>query len=287
MGYFIRNTAEFQNELGRHYKVIIFDDDLTGDSSDTFTLSKRGFDLTYETEDRTRFTGLIPSNVEFDIVTTSVADETLASDIKGAAFGRFLIRIDKSDDGGSTYNRWWCGNILSDVSSNPDLSFQQHPSFTFTATDGLAELVDVKLDDNTTYASLNTLTPFVDVIISSLKNDLDSSVFWNATGTGHRFLRTMVNWYTDNMPTPASNIDPLRQSGSIFRAFKEVENGQEVTISSYDALDRICKAWGARLFLADGRWNFTQNNAYTQMASGGGQWRRDYYKQDNDVIASV
>ena len=59
MGYFIRNTAEFQNELGRHYKVIIFDDDLTGDSSDTFTLSKRGFDLTYETEDRTRFTGLI------------------------------------------------------------------------------------------------------------------------------------------------------------------------------------------------------------------------------------
>tara|TARA_R100000458_G_scaffold58821_1_gene67735 strand:+ start:8635 stop:10896 length:2262 start_codon:yes stop_codon:yes gene_type:complete len=286
MGYFIRNTAEFQNELGRHYKVIIFDNTLSGDSSDTFTLSKRGFDLTYETEDRTRFTGLIPSNVEFDIVTTSVADETLASDIKGAAFGRFLIRIDKSDDGGSTYARWWCGNILSDVSSNPDLSFQQHPSFTFTATDGLAELVDVRLDDNTTYASINTLTPFVDVIISSLKNDLDSSVFWNATGTGHRFLRTMVNWYTDNMPTPASNIDPLRQSGSIFRAFREVENGTEVTISSYDALDRICKAWGARLFLADGRWNFTQNNAYTQMASGGGQWRRDYYKQDNDVIAS-
>ena len=286
MGYFVRNTAEFQNELGRHYKVIIFDNTLSGDSSDTFTLSKRGFDLTYETEDRTRFTGLIPSNVEFDIVTTSVADETLASDIKGAAFGRFLIRIDKSDDNGSTYTRWWCGNILSDVSSNPDLSFQQHPSFTFTATDGLAELVDVRLDDNTTYASLNTLTPFVDVIISSLKNDLDSSVFWNATGTGHRFLRTMVNWYTDNMPTPASNIDPLRQSGSIFRAFREVENGTEVTISSYDALDRICKAWGARLFLADGRWNFTQNNSYTQMASGGGQWRRDYYKQDNDVIAS-
>ena len=286
MGYFIRNTAEFQNELGRHYKVIIFDDDLTGDSSDTFTLSKRGFDLTYETEDRTRFTGLIPSNVEFDIVTTSTADETLASDIKGAAFGRFLIRIDKSEDGGSTYARWWCGNILSDVSSNPDLSFQQHPSFTFTATDGLAELVDVRLDDNTTYASINTLTPFVDVIISSLKNDLDSSVFWNATGTGHRFLRTMVNWYTDNMPTPASNIDPLRQSGSIFRAFKEVENGTEVTISSYDALDRICKAWGARLFLANGQWQFIQNNAYTQMATGGGQFRRDYFKQDNAIDGS-
>lgn len=281
----IRSTAEFQNELGRYYKITIFDDTLSSDSSDTFTLSNRGFDLTYETEDRTRFTGLIPSKVEFDIVTTSVADETLASDIKGAAFGRFLIRIDKSDDG-TSYSRWWCGNILSDVSSNPDLSFQQHPSFTFTATDGLAELVDIRLDDNTTYASLNTLTPFVDVIISSLKNDLDSSRFWDNSGSAHRFLRTMVNWYTDNMPTPASNIDPLRQSGSIFRAFREVENGTEVTISSYDALDRICKAWGARLFLADGRWNFTQNNAYTQMASGGGQWRRDYYKQDNDVIAS-
>ena len=159
----IRSTSEFQNELGRHYKITIFDDTLSGDSSDTFTLSKRGFDLTYETEDRTRFTGLIPSNVEFDIVTTSTADETLASDIKGAAFGRFLIRIDKSEDNGTSYSRWWGGNLLSDVSSNPDLSFEQHPSFTFTATDGLAELVDIRLDDNTTYASLNTLGVVTDL----------------------------------------------------------------------------------------------------------------------------
>jgi len=280
----IRSTAEFQNELGRYYKITIFDDTLSGDSSDTFTLSKRGFDLTYETEDRTRFTGLIPSNVEFDIVTTSTADETLASDIKGAAFGRFLIRIDKSDDG-TSYSRWWGGNLLSDVSSNPDLSFEQHPSFTFTATDGLAELVDIRLDDNTTYASLNTLTPFVDVILSSLKNDLDSSRFWDTSGSAHRFLRTMVNWYTDNMPQGQSR-DPLRQSGTIFRAFREIENGTEVTISSYDALDRICKVWGARLFLSEGQWHFIQNNAYTQMSTGGGQFRRDYLKVNNTIDGS-
>jgi hypothetical protein len=285
MAYYIRNTSEFKNDLAKYYKLVIYDNTLTGDSTDTFTLSSRGFDLNYETEDRTRFTGLIPSNVEFDIITTSSADETLVSDIKGAPFGRFLIRIDESDDG-TSYSRWWAGNLLSDVSDAPDLSFEQHPSFTFTATDGLAELVDIKLDRNTTYATLNTLTTFVDVIISSLKNDLDSSVFWNATGTGHRFLRTMVNWYTANMPTPATSVDPLRQSGAIFRAFQEVENGSQVTISSFDALDRICRAFGARLFLSEGRWNFTQNNAYTQMASGGGQWRRDYYKQDNDIIAT-
>ena len=285
MAYYIRNTSQFQNDLGKYYQLVIYDNTLTGDSTDTFTLSSRGFDLNYETEDRTRFTGLIPSNVEFDIITTSSADETLVSDIKGAAFGRFLIRIDESDDG-SSWARWWAGNVLSDVSDAPDLSYEQHPSFTFTATDGLAELVDIKLDRNTTYATLNTLTSFVDVIISSLKNDLDSSIFWNATGTGHRFLRTMVNWYTANMPTPAANIDPLRQSGAIFRAFQEVENNSEVTISSFDALDRICRAFGARLFLSEGRWNFTQNNAYTQMASGSGQWRRDYFKQDNTIIAS-
>jgi hypothetical protein len=285
MAYYIRRTAQFQNDLGKYYQLVIYDNTLSGDSTDTFTLSARGFDLNYETEDRTRFTGLIPSNIEFDLITMSSADETLVSDIKGAVFGRFLIRIDESDDG-SSWTRWWAGNVLSDVSDAPDLSYQQHPSFTFTATDGLAELVDIKLDDNTSFASLNTLTSFVDIIINSLKNDLDSSVFWDATGTGHRFLRTMVNWRTANMPSAASNVDPLRQCGAIFRAFKEVEDGEEVTISSFEALERICRAFGARLFLSEGRWNFTQNNAYTQMASGSGQWRRDYYKQDNSIIAS-
>ena len=109
MAYYIRNTSQFQNDLGKYYQLVIYDNTLTGDSTDTFTLSSRGFDLNYETEDRTRFTGLIPSNVEFDIITTSSADETLVSDIKGAAFGRFLIRIDESDDG-TSYSRWWAGN---------------------------------------------------------------------------------------------------------------------------------------------------------------------------------
>ena len=81
MAYYIRNTSQFQNDLGKYYQLVIYDNTLSGDSTDTFTLSSRGFDLNYETEDRTRFTGLIPSNVEFDIITTSSADETLVSDI--------------------------------------------------------------------------------------------------------------------------------------------------------------------------------------------------------------
>ena len=284
MSYFIKTQSEFQNELGKYYRIVIYDDDITQDFSNVFKSSKRGFDLSYETDDRTRFTGLIPSNVKFDIV-SDMFHENIIEQIKNAEYGRFLVRIDQSDDGVS-YSRYWAGNILSDVSSTPNLDKNQHPIATFTATDGLAELVDVKLDDNTTYASLNTLTPFVDIILSSLKNDLDSSRFWDSSGTAHRFLRTMVNWYTSNMPGPANNRDPLRQSGCIFRAFKKEENGEEVTISSYEALDRICKAWGARLFLSEGKWNFIQNNAYTQMASGGGQFRRDYLKTDNTIDGS-
>jgi len=268
----------FQNDLGKYFKLNLYDSSFSGTAT-PFFLSDRGFDLKYQTKDRTRFTGLIPSSVTFDFVHTASADATLINNIKTAPYKRFQLEILISDDGIS-FDEYWCGNVLSDVSAEQNLSFLAGTSTTLTVSDGLAQLIDVKVDDNNTY-TINQLTSFVDYIRLCLLNDVGTSFCW---GASERFLQTMVNWWTDSMPSAAQSVDPLRQSGAIFRAFKEVVEGEDVSISSFDMLDRICQAFGARLFLSEGQWRFHQVNSFAQMSSG--QFRRSYYKGSNTVIAS-
>ena len=275
----LRKEGIFQNDEGRFFKLNIYDSAWGGLSTD-LTVSARGFDLEYQCKDRTRFTGVIPSYVTFDVIPLNAVDEAFIEDVRGAAYKRFQIEILDSTSLTSGYGNWWCGNILSDVSDEENLSFEAGTQTTFTATDGLAQLEDVLVDDNNTY-TINELTTFVDYIRKCLLNDVGTSFCW---GASDRFLQTMCNWSTNSMPSVAQSVDPLRQSGCIFRAFQEVINGQNVTISSFEMLDRICRAWGARLFLADGQWRFIQNNSYSQMGSG--QFRRSYYKGSNTVIAS-
>mgnify|MGYP003144810533 CR=1 FL=1 len=268
----------FQNDFGKYFKLNLYDSTYSGTSTDFF-LSDRGFDLEYQTKDRTRFTGVIPSKLTFDYVHTSSADDTIIDNIKSAPYKRFQLEVLISDDG-SSFDEYWCGNVLSDVSRDQNLSYLAGKKTTITVTDGLAQLIDVKVDDNNSY-NLNQLTNFVDYIRLCLLNDVGTSFCW---GASDRFLQTMVNWWTDFMPSAAQNIDPLRQCGAIFRAFKEIEDGESVTISSFDMLDRICTAFGARLFLSKGQWRFHQVNSFAQMSSG--QYRRSYYKGANTIIAS-
>ena len=275
----LRKEAIFQNDKGRFYKLNIYDSTWGGTTTD-LTLSARGFDLEYQCKDRTRFTGVIPSYVTFDVVAENAVDEAFIEDVRGAAYKRFQLEILESTSVGSGYTNWWCGNILADVSDEQNLSFEAGTQTTFTATDGLAQLEDVLVNDNNTY-NLNDLTTFVDYIRQCLLNDVGTSFCW---GASDRFLYTMCNWSTDFMPSVAQGVDPLRQSGCIFRAFQEVVNGQNLTISSFEMLDRICRAWGARLFLSDGQWRFIQNNSYSQMSSG--QFRRSYLKGSNTIDGS-
>lgn len=206
----LRRTAEFQNDKGIYYKLEIYDS-LTGSpSSFTLQLGASGFELNYEAKDRTRFSGVIPSNVKFDIIPRDSSEQTVIDDIAGAAYGRFQLKILKSSDGVS-YNNYWVGNILSDVSSRQNLSFQAGTQQTITATDGLAELVDVSWTTGNTYAD-GTTYRFLAIILNILRDTaiLNTSQYFGATDN---FLQTQVNWFTSQMPTPAAGIDPLYYSG--------------------------------------------------------------------------
>ena len=240
----LRRTAEFQNDKGIYYKLEIYDS-LTGSpSSFTLQLGASGFELNYEAKDRTRFSGVIPSNVKFDIIPRDSSEQAVIDDIAAAAYGRFQLKILKSSDG-VTYNNYWVGNILSDVSSRQNLSFQAGTQQTITATDGLAELVDVAWTTGNTYADGSTYR-FLAIIFNILRDTaiLNTSQYFGAT---ENFLQTQVNWYTGQMPTPAADKDPLYFSGIKPTALKKKENNEFVPIDAFDALDRTMIVTGKQL----------------------------------------
>jgi hypothetical protein len=274
----LRRTAEFQNDQGIYYKLEIYDS-LTGSpSSFTLQLGASGFELNYEAKDRSRFSGVIPSNVKFDIIPRDSSEQTVIDDIAAAAYGRFQLKILKSSDGVS-YNNYWVGNILSDVSSRQNLSFQAGTQQTITATDGLAELVDVAWTTGNTYAD-GTTYRFLAIIFNILRDTaiLNTSQYFGAT---ENFLQTQVNWYTAQMPTPSVGKDPLYFSGIKPTALKKKENNEFVPIDAFDALDRIMKCWGARLMLSDGMWRMIQPNGYSDT-----NFERTYRKGTTSVVSS-
>ena len=274
----LRRTAEFQNDKGIYYKLEIYDS-LTGSpSSSTLQLGASGFQLNYEAKDRTRFSGVIPSNVKFDIIPRDSSEQTVIDDIAGAAYGRFQLKILKSSDGVS-YNNYWVGNILSDVSARQNLSFLAGTQQTITATDGLAELVDVAWTSGNTYVD-GTTYRFLTILQRILRDSsiLNTSQYFDTTDD---FLQTQVNWYTGQMPTPAADKDPLFFSGIKPTALKKEENGEFVPIDAFDALDRIMKCWGARLMLSDGMWRVIQPNGYEDT-----NYERTYRKGNTTVVSS-
>ena len=270
----LKRTCEFQNDLGEYYKLSIYDSSFSGSPS-AFITTGRGFDLKYETEDRNRFSGLIPSSVQFDIVQQFSADQTLINDIREGAYKKFQLTIERSTDG-TSYDLWWVGNILSDVSAeqNRPLTAQSSAAEKFTtvtAVDGLAELVDLRLDAITTTVP-TALTSFMQWTFYILNEIIQTNDLWGASDI---FMTTMVNWANSTL-TVAQGQDPFRQSAVKKEAFEVVENEEVVFISCFDVLDRMVRTFGANMYLSNGRWNIIQANAYSEMSSG--QFSRNYLK---------
>lgn len=275
----LRRTAEFQNDKGIYYKLEIYDS-LTGSPSAlTLQLGASGFELKYEAQDRTRFSGVIPSSVKMDIIPRDSSEQAVIDDIAKAPYGRFQLKILKSSDG-TNFNNYWVGNILSDVSSRQNLSFFAGTQQTITATDGLAELVDVPWTLGNTYVD-GTTYRFLTILILILRDNtgLNTSQYFTVS---EDFLKTQVNWYTSQMPTPAAVRDPLFFSGIKPVALKKEENDQFVPVDAFTALDRIMKCWGARLILSDGCWRVIQPNGYAAS-----NYERTYRKNTTTLISST
>ncbi len=270
--------CSFRSDRGVYYRLDIYDNEATNDTYYAPDLSVRGFDLTYETDDKNRFTGLIPSDLQFDLLITSNAQQSLINDIKVSIYGRWQVGLYRSTDN-ITYELFWAGNLLNDINPEQDLDYPRE--FTLTAVCGLSNLKDIEFNEGVGYDTPSTFTClqyFRNAFINQIKTD----TFF---ASNDRFIRTYVDWTNDGIGHQ-SDRDPLVYSRFNFMAFVELDdNGAKKYSNTFDLLDSICKTFGMRCFFSNGDWRLIQVNYYNSWETPNTQFYR-YYNLNNPVTGA-
>jgi len=270
----------FSSDSSVYYRLEIYDNEATNNTYYTPNLSSKGFDLTYQTDDEDRFTGLIPSELVFDMLITSNAQQALINEIKISVYGRWQIGVYRSNDDVS-YDLFWCGNLLNDISPEQDVAYPRE--FSLTAVCGLSNLQDIKFNTNIGYDTSSSYT-CLQYFRYSFINQINTDTFFTGVSPG-RFIRTYVDWTTDTM-THQADRDPLVYSRFNFMAFVELgNNGVKEYATAFDFLNSICNTFGMRCFFSNGSWHLVQVNYYDNWTTGNTHFYR-YYNVANAATGS-
>jgi|TARA_Y100000310_G_scaffold127029_1_gene126060 hypothetical protein len=276
-----RIQYKFRSDKGTYYRLTIIDT-----SSSTSTLyddvfaNDEGFKLTYETNDDDRFTGLIPSKVDLGFFIDDNSGDgnpnninIIINSIRTSDYKRWQLKIENSTND-STYYLFWVGNFLNDINAEDDISLPRE--IKLTAICGLGALDNIPFNEVTIY-NFNVRYSCYRYIYNSLLNDIDTENNW---GTDDRFIRSVVDWTNSQIPR-TNATDPLNNTRFLASAYAPVDdNGTRQPKTAFNLLNDICKVFGARFFLSDGKWTFIQVNTYEQMNSSD-QFYRDYKKGNN------
>ena len=270
-----------QSDNGTYYRIDVYNNNAISSATYTPKLGADGFTLTYQTDNDNRFTGLIPSEVTFDILVTEDGEQAVVNDIRGSVYGGFDMSIFKSTDD-VTYELYWAGLLLNDISPEQDIS--RPTRIKLTAVCGLAPLRDIDFNVDTGYStpsSFQTLTYFQNIFNNQIGL---KDYYW---GVSDDYIITSVDWTTDTMTSQAGR-DPLVSSRFNFMAYVDVdeETGTKKFKSSFELLDNVCKAWGMRCFLSDGKWHLIQVNNYDNWKAPNTHYFRKYYKNSGTTIAA-
>ena len=270
-----------QSDNGTYYRIDVYNNNAISSTTYTPKLGADGFTLTYQTDNDNRFTGLIPSEVSFDILVTEDGEQAVVNDIRGSVYGGFDMSIWKSSDD-VTYELYWAGLLLNDISPEQDIS--RPTRVKLTAVCGLAPLKDIDFNVDTGYStpsSFQTLTYFQNIFNNQIGLQ---DYYW---GVSDDYILTSVDWTTDTM-TSVEYRDPLVASRFNFMAYVDVddETGTKQFKSSFELLDNVCKAWGMRCFLSDGKWHLIQVNNYDNWKAPNTHYYRIYYKNSGTTIAA-
>jgi hypothetical protein len=262
---------QFQTDNGTFYKIEVFNNDSSDSTQYTPNVGADGFSLTYQTDTDNRFTGLIPSEVTFDIFLENDAQRAVANNIQTSTLGTFDMAIYKSIDD-SSYDLYWAGVLLNDVSNEKDIDYPQ--KITLTAIDGLATLKDKPFNENVGYS-----TPSSFQVIAYFLNAFRLQITWtdNYIAANEDLIFTYVNWSTDS-PGYVSHRDPLNFSRFNFMAFVDVneDDGTKEYKDTFFLLDSICKSFCVRCFFSEGTWHIVSVNNYDNWKSPNTNFFRKY-----------
>ena len=252
----VRHEIEFTNSQGYLHILRILDTEWVASKSD-ITLNGEAFTINYngDADGRDRFKSIISSQCTFSFSYTG-QDSTinnLISDLIQYQEDRFYIEIGRATD--ASIPIIWRGKIVQDLIKYDDLPKSRFVEV--TASCGLNSLKAVSVESIVTgLVNYN----FVDLFTKILKEALPTD-FW---GTSDAFLRTVAEWY--EVQQIGTTIDPLRHSRfNLNGVLGELNNDNVVEyLNCYEALEIMLKAWGARIFMADGKWNIIQVAQYKQ-----------------------
>ena len=246
----IKYQAEFDTIYDVNYKIRIYDEDWGGAATD-FNVESPGFTLTYDGKGKKRNHEIKASSVSIYALAENAAFDTFTRTIREGAQGRFRVEILRENV------PYWRGTILSDIGSEALSSYPN--SVTLRAIDGLSLMKEIPFNTDVYGGALST-KPHIEVIQNMIK--YYSNIF-DFYGASDDILRTCVNWYEADQPTPAAGIDPLEYSQTplgVFRTWSP--DGSARYASAYDVLKEYCRLWGARIFQSNAVWCFFQESAY-------------------------
>lgn len=298
-----RYRGEFKSDQGVYYRIKIYDSDYTGVTVNSFRCDSTGFKLTYKGEGDERYQPIKSSSINFGMYIEGSSHETglFVNLLQTAEQSRFKVQIDRGTNG-VAYTTFWRGILTNDIIQIEDVSYPY--KIKVKAVDGLSMMKDIPFNRdvyNGSSGSLTSLYTFENIVCNFLKHYTGGLVdFFSTTQT---FVREMVHWYEDSMPTPGSSNGPWEYSAIYPKAFMDIEYDGSTEeklepISAYNALEAILKCWGLRIWQQEGYWHiyhvdmwrndiglhYYRRLAYTSSELGSGVLNYQYTQQNLDNV---
>ena len=247
----VRLRSVYYTEKGNPAVLQLWDSSYSGATTEfkcqALQISWRGDDA------RERFSPLIGSEMRISMIVDTSTLETFIEDLVGAEEGRFTVSFGILD--GLTPRIAWNGYITTDNVSIEDTTMELGYAVEIRAVDGIGRLKEIDYNNaGTAYTGKET---FVEHALNCLnKLDFVTDLY---TGTA-KLLICVANWH-ENSWTYASTINPLSRSRVSHGAFYYRDTkGNNVYSSCYDVLEKICTAWGARMFFSGNAFWLVQVN---------------------------
>ena len=276
-----RYRCDFRSDQGIYWRVDIWDEDFSGSVTE-FTAEGEGFSIDYQGQGDKRDGNIKASSCKVPVLIQDSSFETMLTDILTSDEGRFKLIIYKGSGSytDSFANVFWIGDVLNDLG---DLQDTYYPyAYEIAATDGIGKAKDIRVNDSS-WISSGTEYQFP-VVLAKCLAQIQSNIGSNGIyASNETFLRMTSIWYEPSMNggTINTSVDPWDFTKLHESAFYKIDNdGAKEYIPIFDAIDKITKAWGARIYFSNGMWHVDQISALAAAST-----KTHYYKIDGTIIS--
>lgn len=266
---------------GDKYRVEIWDDNITSNYDNEFSMGAAGPQIVYEGEDDSKFTGIIASRCEVPFMVENEAQEFIIGQWRQNREEKQVYVMIYVNDGSSNSFPLWCGWLQTNLQNKEGQFFPYEITLTFV--DGLAQLKEVDFipepddysppydKDNTYIQEIADAGQLTRTFIGWIQRILAHCGQAETTTGAERNWQysSSLDWYNEHMTTIDVGADPLNLTAIKPHQFYEAnDDGTYKARSCYEVLSDFCRMWGMRLIYWKHRYHFIGVNVYATDESG-------------------